>query len=176
MITRKEYMANSEKLHHAYYLQIALKSGLTKHHLPAFLPEIKEALKTDRHLNNIPLLRWDARAANTKQLVTKQITIAEEFPAGPSKVVWSLGDGVCILKALAKHLVSTIQVGTSHFHTQALANEYYAKQGLSPDDVARKIADGEIHIGPPDIKDNERLILIDGCRFAIESDADYVTR
>lgn len=67
----------------------------------------------------------------------------------------------------------SIRTGTSHFKSREAAMRYYAPYGFT--DVARavdcKLADGEIHIGPPALKSDgsERFILIDGgLRYAIE--------
>ena len=106
MITRKQYMADSHSLHHAYYLQLAGMSRLGAHDLPVSIEEIREALKTDEHLNNIPLYRWDACARSVERQMRPAVTKAEEYPAGPGNTVWSLSDGVCALKALAKHLAT----------------------------------------------------------------------
>lgn len=62
--------------------------------------------------------------------------------------------------------------GTSHFVSWLAACDYYRDYGFDSDDVNRKIAEGEIHIGKPEeISINERLTIIDGGkRYAIESD------
>lgn len=64
--------------------------------------------------------------------------------------------------------------GTSHFLSRTAAMRYYSGYGY--DDlgatVDRKLADGEIHIGKPEIKSGERLSLIDGfTRWAITGSA-----
>lgn len=62
--------------------------------------------------------------------------------------------------------------GTSHFISRAAAERYYRLQGGEPDArqaVTRKLAEGLIHIGPPELKPNQRLIKLDGgLRFGIE--------
>lgn len=49
--------------------------------------------------------------------------------------------------------------GTHHFVSALRAGEYYAHQGFSPSDVAQKIQDGEIAIGPPQIKNGQKLLI-----------------
>jgi hypothetical protein len=166
MLTRKQYMASSDQLHHAYYLQLAQMAGLGARSLPVGLDKIREALKTDEHLNNIRLTLWDAAALNCKSRVSDYIAKCEE---SKHKGLWSLGDGVCILKALAKHLVCDVQIGTSYFFDRESANHYYAQQHETADDVTRKLAEGMIHIGvPPYAPENQRPILIDdGMRWAV---------
>jgi hypothetical protein len=61
-------------------------------------------------------------------------------------------------------------IGTSHFVSLDAAIRYYSDYDY--DDVkgavARKIAEGEISIGKPDLKPGERLTLVDeGKRYAI---------
>lgn len=62
-----------------------------------------------------------------------------------------------------------MRVGTSHFVSMASAQRYYADYHLTAAAVARKIAEGEIHIGQPETKPGQTLSLIDnGTRYAIE--------
>lgn len=64
--------------------------------------------------------------------------------------------------------MSVTQIGTSHFPTFNAACEYYRTYGESSRDVMRKAASGEIHIGPPELHNGDRLILIDNhLRYAI---------
>lgn len=51
--------------------------------------------------------------------------------------------------------------GTSHFESVQSAERYYAEYGYSDvkKAVAQKLADGEIHIGPPQLKEGEELRL-----------------
>lgn len=98
LITRTEYMADSKNLFHAYFLEIAQHAGMNASSLPVSVDKIREALKTDEHLNNIPLAKWDACAIGWKKSVA-QVNIAKE-----GHCTSSLSDCVCALKALAKHL------------------------------------------------------------------------
>lgn len=64
-----------------------------------------------------------------------------------------------------------ITVGTSHFKSRNAARRYYEPYGYDAAAVDRKIADGEIHLGPPILKPGESLSLIDdGTRYAIKSE------
>lgn len=67
-----------------------------------------------------------------------------------------------------------IKTGTSHFKSREAAMRYYRDYGYKDlgHAVDRKLADGEIHLGPPALKSDgtERFILIDGgLRYAIET-------
>lgn len=62
------------------------------------------------------------------------------------------------------------RVGTSHFVSLRAAARYYKGQNENRRDVERKLREGLIHIGPPEIKAGERLEVIDnGTRYAIVS-------
>jgi hypothetical protein len=61
--------------------------------------------------------------------------------------------------------------GTSYFVSKAAAVRYYTPYGYDNprEAVERKLAEGEIHIGKPEIKDGQRLLVVDeGTRYAIE--------
>ena len=97
-----KHMADSENLHHAYYLEMAQHAGFTKNNLPVSVDKIRKALETDEHLNNIPLHLWDSRVTPSVRQAIGRVNIAKE-----GRCVSSLSDGVCALKALAKHLAKT---------------------------------------------------------------------
>lgn len=66
--------------------------------------------------------------------------------------------------------------GTSHFVSRAMAVRYYgeytpgAKLAEKVATVDRKLKEGSIHIGPPELKPGETLSVIDdGTRYAITS-------
>jgi hypothetical protein len=64
-----------------------------------------------------------------------------------------------------------ITYGTAYFPTLAHAARYYHPYGYANvrETVLRKVHEGEIHIGAPQLKPGQRLILIDdGNRYAIE--------
>tara|TARA_R110002051_G_scaffold320127_1_gene405011 strand:+ start:166 stop:399 length:234 start_codon:yes stop_codon:yes gene_type:complete len=70
-----------------------------------------------------------------------------------------------------------IKMGTSHFESEQAAVNYYYSQCYDKDtvgrDVMEKIERGEITIGPPELKDGERLEIIKGeGRYAIIA-SDY---
>jgi hypothetical protein len=98
MITRKAYMADSANLHHAYYLEIAMAS--LPLNIPCSVEQVREALASgDEHLNTIPLGKWDAMAlTGDNRRMYKALKERGDFQ--------SLGTGVCVLKAYAKHLAS----------------------------------------------------------------------
>lgn len=55
-----------------------------------------------------------------------------------------------------------MRYGTSHFVDYSAACRYYRAYGLSVGAVDRKIAAGEIHIGPPAIPQDYALSVIPG--------------
>lgn len=66
---------------------------------------------------------------------------------------------------------SSMTVGTSHFVSEESAIRYYTDYGYSDvrEAVTQKLRDGEIHIGKPPLKENQKLRVIDdGTRYAIE--------
>ena len=58
--------------------------------------------------------------------------------------------------------------GTSHFESMFAAMDYYSGYGFCRADVERKVADGEINIGLPDLKPGDRVTVREG-RYFIES-------
>ncbi len=68
-------------------------------------------------------------------------------------------------------------IGTSYFITRTAANEYYAEYGEEPIRVSHKLLAGEIHIGKPPLKANERLVMLDGGkRYGIADDGPLTPR
>ena len=63
-----------------------------------------------------------------------------------------------------------MRYGTSYFVSRAAAGRYYsAYEDDAARAVARKLADGEIHIGKPPLKPGQRLSVIPGeGRYQIE--------
>jgi hypothetical protein len=92
MITRKDYL-EGRATHDDYYMDV-LQAMPGKPALPADLETIREKLKTDSALNNIPLHRWGG--------------LIGMF--GADKALRERGDYltlagiVCLQKAWAKHL------------------------------------------------------------------------
>lgn len=62
-------------------------------------------------------------------------------------------------------------IGTSYFTSLYDAQRYYSDYtSNSVDAVARKLMNGEIHLGKPNLRTGEKLLVIDnGCRYAIET-------
>jgi hypothetical protein len=58
--------------------------------------------------------------------------------------------------------------GTSHFESLAAAEKYYRCYGVTKDNVGRKITEGEIHIGKPELKSGQTLRLDEDRRYWIE--------
>ena len=92
MITRQDYL-DGKATFEEYYGEIARECGNL--YLPASTEEIREFLKTDKHLNNIPLQRWDMAGLAQKSIIAP---IVGKRDAGGC----SLSDLVCVLKASAR--------------------------------------------------------------------------
>lgn len=109
MLTRQWYMSNEgapddkaardewrRAKHESYFGEIAQASRLGARNLPTSLDDIRAALALgDFALNSIPLHLWDASAAFLQLATLKS--------RGESD---TLGVRVCVLKALARRLVS----------------------------------------------------------------------
>lgn len=100
MITREQYMQDSKNLHQQYYLEMAQTANLRTSDLPFTLVQIREAIKTDKNLNNLPLDQWDRRSETIRSQVARAAKI--HGAAG-----YSLCNGVCMLKAFARHLAES---------------------------------------------------------------------
>jgi len=91
MITRDQYMKDSS-LHHAFYLELAKECGVRFNSVE--VDKFRKALRTDKHMNNIPLSWWDARAVAYKGCRRQYADHGDHV---------SLGGLVCMLKAMARH-------------------------------------------------------------------------
>lgn len=63
-----------------------------------------------------------------------------------------------------------MRVGTAHFVSRKHAVKYYRDYHYEDTEKAvdQKLAEGEIHIGPPALKKGQSLELIDnGCRYCL---------
>lgn len=65
------------------------------------------------------------------------------------------------------------RIGTSHFVSMDKAIKYYRSYARMYAEVVRlierKLAEGEIHLGLPEVKAGQRVVVIDeGTRYAIE--------
>ena len=59
-------------------------------------------------------------------------------------------------------------VGTNHFISLYHAYKYYRTQQVDSIQVNEKIKNGEIKIGRPDTRPDERIVLLDeNCRYGI---------
>ena len=101
MITRADYMKDSENLHQVYYRQFRPAVDQYVRNLidDIGIDKVREAYKADRHLNNIPLPRWYIIAALAKHEIAR---INEKLGNGR---VWSSCDGVCAAKACARDII-----------------------------------------------------------------------
>lgn len=75
--------------------------------IPYTKNQIREAIKTDEHLNNLPIKKWDEAAGflvsgSYVRLVGSRLT---RLYASIGVDCFSLSDGVCILKEAAKMLI-----------------------------------------------------------------------
>ena len=95
MITRQDYMEH-RATHDEYYLDIANEVSLRASD-KALVERVREALKTDEALNNIPLDFWDARA---QQLIPGYGARLAKAARERGTFWATLGDGVCILKVV----------------------------------------------------------------------------
>jgi hypothetical protein len=99
MITRTQYMLDSDKLHHAYYMQFC--NSTTK--------QIVERItkKGKIHWWSIPLAQWDDLhvlcRASIDPVKFQKIDPLHNF-TNPRQIFWSLSDTVCTLKAQARQL------------------------------------------------------------------------
>jgi hypothetical protein len=96
-ITRKQYLAHSADLFHAYFLQFA-GNGYRSALAGMFGPEELLASQ-DPNFNDIDLARWDDAARKLYSRIDHQRVMA----AGE---IYSLSTGVCTAKAMARELVS----------------------------------------------------------------------
>jgi hypothetical protein len=68
-----------------------------------------------------------------------------------------------------------MKTGTCHFPTIYAAREYYRPYGFGPADVSRKLADGEIKLGPPPLLPGQRATIYEN-RFLSKSNPQPDTR
>ena len=93
MITRKDYMADSNNLHHSYYLQFATQSTYS----------LIKAFVVGRDYNSIPLHQWDRISEGVRMSVDKKLLSEAEGYQYP-RYTWSLNTSICIAKAVAMEL------------------------------------------------------------------------
>ena len=98
MKTRTDYLAGG-CTHHEYYSQFvtqAAKDLVVKHIGNANF--LSKKLAADPNLNNIPLDTWD-------QVVALHRWVGEIDEQGDGKKIYSLSNGVCVLKTAARIIV-----------------------------------------------------------------------
>lgn len=118
-MSRKAYM-EGKITHQDHYMAVAKAIGIPAlRRLVESISDrnrIAECLKTDEHLNNIPLHLWDMADGPVQHLIAKSGNIAgvmaeswdhpKDVPVG--RFYWSLGETVCVLKAIARDMARDI--------------------------------------------------------------------
>lgn len=109
MITRAQYMADSS-LFNEYYGQF-VNEGVKRVVLSYFTKEqLIEAIKTDEHLNNLPMKKWDAMggfAFRGSEMIMRPTSIEPV----DYKLIKEAGEGVsaatmvCIYKTAARQII-----------------------------------------------------------------------
>lgn len=94
MYTREMY-TKKQVSHDEYFVFLADCCSIGNFNTK-FLREVHTALRTDQHLNNISLYRWDSLALRNQQEHSRKL---REVNNGEC---WSLAVGVCMLKAKAR--------------------------------------------------------------------------
>lgn len=94
MITKADYMTG-KATHSEYYGDVIETMGGAKSiSLPVSLDVVQKALaSSDKHLNSIPLARWDAAVPKLRNA---------KLALGQRGDYLTLGTGVCILKEAAR--------------------------------------------------------------------------
>lgn len=98
MKTRTDYL-DDRCTHHEYYSQFVtqtVKALVVKHIGNANF--LVKKLAADSNLNNIPLDMWD-------QVVTLHRWVGEIDEHGDGKKIYSLSNGICVLKTAARMIV-----------------------------------------------------------------------
>ena len=112
MKSRQQYL-NNEISFHDYYVQFATEEMRQKVINKIGIERIKKAIKTDEHLNNIPVKEWDLLSGHYwkhnqyKEWLVGTITVSNEC----FKLIKEAGESVssatmiCIYKSIAKELI-----------------------------------------------------------------------
>lgn len=110
-INRDDYM-DGKVDHQTYYCAVA--DAIGRNALESIVrsitygEDIVRCLERDKHLNNIPLRRWDARDQQVRDLVSLNakavMDVSWNGPIKPGTFCWSLSDTVCTLKAVARRM------------------------------------------------------------------------
>jgi hypothetical protein len=107
-MNRKEYMANPNKLHRAYYGQFVTPS--IRRYVANCIGIDQIRASKDRYFNDIPLPRWDRLSGSLQHVLSVPGEI--EYPNHPEyagKRFYSLCNGVCILKEAARQLLEGVE-------------------------------------------------------------------
>lgn len=110
--TDEQRKARQTKEHFDKYEALAQKIGIERliPLVPATPSQIRAALETDFHLNNIPILRWD-RAAGASQAETGRFFGKDRTSPVPDALRrhgLSLAERVCVLKHVAREYVTKL--------------------------------------------------------------------
>jgi hypothetical protein len=94
MITRNEYIQNSNVLHNAYYEQFVEKTIINYVIQRFTTPRLVQAYLRDNRFNTIPLSEWDSAVSSLWD--SSENTFPKAF------YLLSLAGAVCVLKAAAR--------------------------------------------------------------------------
>lgn len=111
--TRTDYMAG-RVTHQQYYSGLADvigRAALTRIVLRHVAPLERLRASNDPHLNDLPLDRWDRCDALVRPLISHNAGAVmavswEGQPLKPKTYCWSLNETVCVLKAVARDLIT----------------------------------------------------------------------
>ncbi len=98
-MSQRDRYISGEISHDEYYGMIIDDKGFgaIRQLIPATKAQIIEALKTDKHLNNIPLHSWDRKFD-----LFRAIPSTQNMKEITGSTGWSLSDCVCTLKCAAR--------------------------------------------------------------------------
>lgn len=126
-----------------------------------------------------PFYRQDRKAQDFREWFDDLAGEKEDIAAGAFKesgtgvatVMVTICKGGDTAPAEASTSARTIRTGSCHFQSLGAARAYYARQGEDAAAVLDKLEEGAIHIGPPEAKPGQRIVLdhSEG-RYMIESE------
>ncbi|MFF2053855.1 hypothetical protein ACFVU2_19780 [Leifsonia sp. NPDC058194] len=126
--TRNEYVREKTISHHDYYAQFVTEATLRHVHNAFSVDTLRDALAQDRHLNSIPITRWDRLAIHELDVdrpwiglrssgrFTAAIPFDRAAAAAAGELV-SRATLICIIKTAARMLVEQ----HAHDHTESMA-------------------------------------------------------
>jgi hypothetical protein len=100
MITRKQYLENSSKLHNEYYSQFVNSDVLCIIKNAFGVDILRKAYTEDENFNTIPLSRWDALTMCLSSNTTRMLENCGDY--------FTLAGGVCILKQAARIWIDAV--------------------------------------------------------------------